>query len=83
MVLGQNVILEKVATGPRGWLLELSGEVYYNNICREFGVVEVVEGEEGREGGREGGKEGGERGEERERRREGEGGRGEGGRERR
>ena len=70
MVLGQNVILEKVATGPRGWLLGPSGEVYYNNICREFGVVEVVEGEGGREGG-------GERGRERER----EGGGGGGGRE--
>ena len=73
MVLGQNVILEKVATGPRRWLLGLSGEVYYNNICREFGVVEVVEGEggssregggeRGREGGREGGKGGGREGE--------------------
>ena len=50
MVLGQNVILEKVATGPRGWVLGLSGEVYYNNMCREFGVVEAIEGEEGREG---------------------------------
>ena len=61
MVLGQNVILEKVATGPRGWLLGLSRGVYY--ICREFGVVEVVEGEEGREGEierrREGGRESG------------------------
>ena len=55
----------------------LSGEVYYNNICREFGVVEVVEGEEGREGG------GKERGREREGGSEGgrERGRGEGGRE--
>ena len=52
MVLGQNVILEKVATGPRRWLLGLSGEVYYNNICREFGIVEVVESEGGREGER-------------------------------
>ena len=61
VVLGQNVIFEKVATGPRGWVLGLSGEVYYNNICREFGVVEVVEGEGGREGEREreGGREGG------------------------
>ena len=59
MVLGQNVILEKVATGPRRWLLGLSGEVYYNNMCREFGVVEVVEGEGGssREGRGEGGRE--------------------------
>ena len=73
MVLGQNVILEKVATGPGGWLFGLSGEVYYNNMCREFGVVEVVEGEGGRDGG------GGEReGEEREKG----GGREGGGRER-
>ena len=63
--MGQNVILEKVATGPRRWLLGLSGEVYYNNICREFGVVEVVEGKGGREGGRE--REGGGREGERER----------------
>ena len=39
----------------------LSGEVYYN-ICREFGVVEVVEGEGERKGGGRGREEGRERG---------------------
>ena len=81
MVLGQNVILEKVVTGLKGWLLGLSGEVYYNNICREFGVVKVVEGEGGREGGRErrreggrerGGREGGREGDDVNKREEGE-----------